>query len=70
VVAAIHHVVNRPRILDAQLASHKPKAELSTSHASRQQGNMTLSLTDTFLGGGTPMRAEEVYVDPSALARL
>jgi hypothetical protein len=45
VVAAIHHVVNRPRGLDAQLASHIPWVEISNPQAQCQPGNITLSLT-------------------------
>jgi hypothetical protein len=50
VVAAIHHVVNRLRVLDAQLASHRPWIEISNLQAQCQPGNITLSLTDTFFG--------------------
>jgi hypothetical protein len=48
VVAAVHHVVNRPGVLDAQLASHRPWPEISPSHPPCQPENITLSLTDTF----------------------
>ena len=48
VVPAVHHVVDRPRVLDAQLPSHKLWVQISSAQVSCQQGNITLSLTDTF----------------------
>ena len=44
-VAPVHHVINRPRILDAQLPSHAPTL---TSPVLLGQENVTFSLTDPF----------------------
>src|ERR1035438_7001665 len=53
-VAPIHHVINRPRILDAQLPSHPPRLALPLPFS---QENYTISLTDPCYGGSGIARA-------------
>src|ERR1039457_6989774 len=58
-VAPIHHVIDRPRILDAQLPSHAPRLALPLPFS---QANYTISLTDPCYGGGSCASAGYAFI--------